>query len=252
LKGVHILVFGRSEAGSQDGAREKLEKNDSIYWIAVAGGNYLYVGAYLQDISRLETLVANVKKEAQMPDPTVGMVHGTDVFQRAQPPSDTTLYPLDYQIIHALHKNSRRLISEVAEDLGVSAKTVQRRLSRMIREGLIELSIEWYPDVTNDILTIFHLNLKASVDKGKACSLLIEKLSPHSVFYWSFSNLPNLILCLVWTSTMKDLKDILDCLGREGFFESINPNILYTGYIFDTWRDRLVQEKGAYKHRLKK
>jgi DNA-binding Lrp family transcriptional regulator len=245
LKGINILVFGRSEAKSPDEAREKLEKNDSIYWIAVAGGNYLYIGAYLRDISQLETFVSTVKKEAQMPNLTVGIEQITDVLQRAQPSSETALYPLDYQIIYALQKDSRKLISEVAEELRVSTKTVRRRLSRMIKEGLIELCIEWYPDVSNDIMTILHLSLKASADKSNVGSLLVRKYSPNMLFFWSFSNLPNYLICLVWTPSMKQLRDIRESLQREDFIESINPNILYTGYIYDTWRDKLVQEKGV-------
>jgi len=249
LNGIHVVVFGRTEAKSPDEAREKLEKNDSIYWIAVAGGSYLYIGGFLRDISQLETFVSTVKKEAQIPNLTVGIQQGMDVLQRAQPISDTTLYPLDYKIIYALHKNSRRLTSEVAEELGVSAKTVRRRLSRMILEGLIELCIEWYPDVSNDIMTIFHLSLRASADKSKVSSLLVRKYSPNVLFFWSFSNLPNYFICLVWTQSMKQLRDIRESLQRENFIESIDPNILYTGYIYDTWRDKIVQEKGMPRPR---
>lgn len=241
LKALHVLVFGSSEAHSVDETCEKLGKNDSTYWVAVAGGNYLYVGAYLQNISELEPYVAYVKKEAQMSDPTVGIVHEEPLL----PPREKTLHPLDYQIIYTLHKNSRKPISEIAEEISVSAKTVRRRLSRMIHEGLIELSIEWYPDVSNDIMTIFHLHPKASADKIKISTLLTKKYSPNAFFSWSFSNLPNLLLCVVWTSSMKELRDIRRGFQGEEVFESVVPNVLYTGHIFDTWRDKLVLEKGA-------
>ncbi len=195
-----------------------------------------------------------------MPDPTVGIEHDISAFPTAgiepdvsafQPPlasREATLYPLDYQIIYALHKNSRKPISEVAEELGVSARTIRRRLSKMIHEGLIELSIEWYPDASNDVMTIFHLQLKASADKNKAVSLLMEKYSPYTIFFWSFSNLPNQLVGIFWTNTMKQLRDIQRSIRSEGIFESVIPNILYTGYIFDTWRDKLVQEKGVPPH----
>jgi len=243
LNGIHVMVFGRTEAKSINEACRSLSENGSIYWVAIAGGNFVYIGAYLQNLSKLETFVSTVKKEAQMPNLTLGIEQGTDVLQRTQPSIGTILYPLDYQVICALHKNSRRLLSEVAEELGVSAKTVRRRLSRMIREGLIELSIEWYPDVSNDIMTVIHLSLKAYADKSKVGPLLVKKYSPHILFFWSFSNLPNHLICMVWTTSMKQLRDIRESLLREDYIESIDPNILYTGYIYDTWRDKLVQEK---------
>jgi len=48
---------------------------------------------------------------------------------------------------------------------------------------------------------------------------------------------------------MKQLRDIHQFIQSEGFFESVIPNVLYTGYIFDTWRDKLLQEKSVPPHR---
>lgn len=248
LKAVPLVVSGRSEAQSFEAA-EKLREHGFTYWLGVAGGNYLYLGAYLRNIAELESYIDFIRKEAKMPDPTVGIEPDVSAFQPPPASREATLYPLDYQIIYALHKNSRKPISKVAEELGVSARTIRRRLSRLIREGLIELSIEWYPDASNDIMTIFHLQLKASADKNKAVSLLMEKYSPYTIFFWSFSNLPNQLVGVVWTNTMKQLRDIQRSIRSEGIFESAIPNILYTGYIFDTWRDKLLQEKGVPPHR---
>ena len=240
---VHVLVWGRSETRSVDETLEKLGKNGSIYWVSAAGGNILYVGGYLRNLSELETFVADAKKEAQMSEPAVGIIHS------GKQARDTSLDPLDYQIIYTLRENSRKRVSEVAEELGVSAKTVRRRLSRMICEGLIELSMLWYPDVSNDIFTVFHLHLEASADKSKVGPLLIKKYSPSVLFLMSFSNLPNLLLCVVWTNTMKELRKMQESFKGEDFVEDIVPNVLYHGRIFDTWRDELVLEKGALTRR---
>ena len=245
VKAFGVFVFGRSETKSVDEACEKVGNHDLTYWVGVGGGNYLYVGAYLQNISELEPYVGYVKKEAEMPEPNVGIIPPETDFSFLVTKRDTKLSPLDYQIICALHKNSRRPVSEVAEELRVSTKTVRRRLSRMIREGLIELSIQWYPDVSNDIMTFFHLYLKASADKSRVGSLLVEKYAPNVLFYWSFSNLPNQLMCPVWTRSMKELRDIQKSFESEELFESTVPNVLYTGYIFDTWRDKLLLEKGT-------
>jgi hypothetical protein len=63
---------------------------------------------------------------------------------------------------------------------------------------------------------------------------------PNLLFYWSFSNLSNELMAVVWTNTMKELKEIQERLAKEGIFESIIPNILYVGYIFETWRDDIL------------
>ena len=249
LKAFGVLVFGRSGVQSVDEACKKLGNHDLTYWVGVGGGNHLYVAAYLQNISELEPYVDYVKKEAGMSEPTVGINPPEIDSAFLSTPSDTALYPLDYQIIYALHRNSRRPVSEVAEELSVSAKTVRRRLSRMIRQRSIELSIQWYPDASNDIMTLFQLNLRTSADKGNFGSLLYKKYTPNLLFYWSFSNLPNHLVCVVWTNTMRKLQDIRKSLESEEALESVVPNVLYTGYIFDTWRDRLLSEKGKPAHK---
>jgi len=241
LEGSVAVIFGSSEASPGEELIKKLQSNDSTYWVGVAGGNYLYIGAYLRNISQLESYVAFAKNEAKMPNPTVGIVVGAE-----KPLSnlEKSLHKLDYQIICALSKDSRKVVPDIAEELGVSAKTVRRRLSRMVQGNLIELSMEWYPDKSNDIITMIHLDLKASTDKSKASDVL-KKYFPNVMFLWQFSNLPNFILSFAWTNSMKELQDLCTRLEGEESFERIVPHVLYTGYITDTWRDKLVIEKGV-------
>ena len=71
--GIHVLVFGASKANSVHDLNPKLQKNNLIYWLAIGGGNFLYVGAYLKNIGELDGLVRFVKEAAQMLEPTVGI-----------------------------------------------------------------------------------------------------------------------------------------------------------------------------------
>jgi DNA-binding Lrp family transcriptional regulator len=242
LDALHILIFGNSKLDSVQSLPQKLEKNGKIYWLSVGGGNHLYIGAYLQEITELEALVNFVKDAAAMPDLTVGI--NTFPMMPGFIPAlkSKTLYPLDYQIIQSLKDNSRKATSEVADELGVSAKTVRRRLSRMMKDHLIELSMEWYPDVSNDIISLIHLRVKPQADKN-TMDRVLRKYAPNMVFYWGFSNLPDTFIAMVWTNTMKALQQIRENLEKEADLQSAAPNLLYTGYIFRTWRDQLLEEK---------
>ncbi|MBT0158811.1 AsnC family protein [Candidatus Bathyarchaeota archaeon A05DMB-2] len=143
-----------------------------------------------------------VKDAAAMPDLTVG-INTFPVMPGFIPAlKSKTLYPLDYQIIQSLRDNSRKATSEVADELSVSAKTVRRRLSRMMKDHLIELSMEWYPDVSNDIISLIHLRVKPQTDKN-TMNRILRKYAPNMVFYWGFSNLPDTFIAMVWTNTMK-------------------------------------------------
>jgi DNA-binding Lrp family transcriptional regulator len=240
---VNVFIFGTSRLISFEGLPDKLRTHGSIYWLAIGGGKYLYIGAYLRHIEELESLVSYVKRETGIPEPTVGIVsYPTSLFPVEPKPSELTLYDLDYQIIGSLKDNSRKTVSDVADELGVSAKTVRRRLSCMIKNGLIELSLEWYPDASNDIITLFEIHLKPDTDVSVAHGLS-RKYSPNMLFSWSFMNIPGVVTCAVWTNTMKKLQEMREKLEKEEFVLSVVPNILYVGYIFSTWRDKVGEKQ---------
>ena len=240
VNSVQVFIYGNSQISNVHSLVDKLKTHRAIYWLAVGGGNYLYIGAYLREVHELAALVSYVKETAKMPEPTVGIQAPPPVLP-AFNPDDRTLYALDYQIIRALKDYSRKPISEVADELRISAKTARRRLNRLVKNGLIELSIEWYPDASNDILTLVQLQLTPDTDPVSAFKLL-QKYAPHMLFYWQFVNIPNLATYAVWTSTMKELQTIRESLEKEEGVLSVVPNVMYVGYIFNTWRDRLVDQ----------
>ena len=237
---IHVFIYGNSKTNSVSNLKSKLEQQGSIYWLAVGGGNVLYVGAYLKSLSDLEPLVRFVKETAEMPEPTVGLT-GSPVpalLKNAKINPDNKLCELDYKIIRSLQDDSRKPTSVVAEEIGVSTKTVRRRLTRMINNYLIQFSIEWYPDASNDIMSIFHVNLKDDANPN-APNLILQKHYPNTIFYWSFSNIPGSYVFMVWTPTTKELKDIRESMEQEPAIKSVAPNIIYTGYIFKNWRDKI-------------
>jgi DNA-binding Lrp family transcriptional regulator len=237
--GIHILIFGTSKTNSIRDINPKLEKHGSIYWLALGGGNVLYIGAYLKNIAELEPLVRFIREAAEMPEPTVGITVSpipSWILKSANP--ETKLCELDYKIIRSLKDDSRKATSVVAEELGVSAKTIRRRLTRMINNYLIQFSIDWYPDASNDIMSVFHVQLKPDADPN-APNIIWQKHYPNTLFYWGFSNIPNSYLFLTWTPTAKELRETRESLEKEPAAQAVAPNIIYTGYIFNTWLDNI-------------
>ncbi len=244
LKALNVLVYGNSKAAAPTKLHNLLGTQGSIYWVAYSGGNYLYIGAYLKDISQLDSLVGYIKKKAEIPEPTVG-IESSGLLQASTYSAEAEpLYPIDYRIIHSLRDNSRKPLSDVAEEVGISAKTARLRLARMIKYHLVEFSLEWYPDASNDIITIFHTRLKPSAEKNVA-GHLFKEYAPNVIVCWPFSNLPNEMLVITWTDSVKKLRELEGKLEADQSLESVTPNILYSGYVFDTWRDKLLTEKAG-------
>jgi Lrp/AsnC family leucine-responsive transcriptional regulator len=240
-KAIVVFISGVSQLPSVQQIPEKLKAYDSIYWLAIGGGKYLYIGAYLKNLNELTTLVNFIKKEVGIPEPTIGIISASpSPISSGSKATEMVLSDLDRRIIRSLKDNARKAIADVADELKVSAKTIRRRLTQMIQHNLIELSIEWYPDKSNDIFTLIDLHLTPDATLGAATTLL-KKYAPFILFYWAFVNLPNTITYVVWTNNMNELQQLRENLEKEDGVTSVVPNILYTGFIFETWRDHLIE-----------
>ncbi len=235
---THVIIYGTSKAVSINNLIPKLEKQGSIYWLAVAGGNTLYLGAYIRNIAELDGLVRFIKETAEIPEPTVGLTTFPIPENLKVLNLQTKLCDLDYRIMKSLKDNSRKATSDVAHEVGASTKTVGRRLAYMTKNFLVQLSIDWYPDASNDILSVIHVNLKSDA-APYAVDAILQKHYPNTLFYWGFSNIPNSYFFMVWTPTSKELKDIRESLEQNPAVHSVTPNVVYTGYIFPTWRGQI-------------
>ena len=152
---------------------------------------------------------------------------------------------MDYRIIAALMKDSRRPLKEVAEELGVSQKTVSRRLAKMRRESSIHLTTRAVPTATPDIFSFFHVYLEEGTDRREARSYLHEKYDENLFNVQTVDNLPYFCLLHFWTQTMKDLKVIRTSLAKEEMIRSFFVNIFFDVHAFDTWREDLVRKRAA-------
>ncbi|NVM37356.1 MAG: AsnC family transcriptional regulator [Candidatus Lokiarchaeota archaeon] len=136
LKCLFVLIFGTSSAKSMDDVSKELGQHESIRFIGIAGARFLYITAYLKNISELQEFSSYVSKIAQISEPTIGIINV---------PYMTTPEPLtsiDYKILKPLNRDSRKTITDMADDIGVSAKTVRNHLNRMIENKLASFSIQ--------------------------------------------------------------------------------------------------------------
>lgn len=234
---VSVWVYGRTEAAQADALHLHLNADDRTYWVANSGGGYLYVGGYLREISELDEYVGFVKRESGMSDPAVGIL--PPVGRRPE----ESLKPLDYQILASLRKDSRKPATDVAVDVNASAKTIHRRLEWMFEKGLVEFTIDWYPDASNDIMALCHVRVAGGADRTKVLEALQGRFGESILVWIPFSNLPNLLVLFLWTNSMKQMDDLRESIALTDGVGSVTLNVLQVGYMFDTWRDALVLEK---------
>ena len=235
LKFLFVLIFGTSDAKSLDVVSKELGQHESIRFVGIAGGKFLYITAYLRDISELQGYGAYVSKTAQIREPTIGIINI---------PYMTTPEPLssiDFKILKTLNRDARKPITDIADNVGLSAKTVRKRLDRMIENKLASFSIQWMPHKKNFVM-VFHLILNEGMDMNSTLQNINKKYFQNIAYCLNYSNIPNLITLHTWAKNTQDGKKIQEELQTEGFKDVI-PHVFIDAEWFDCWVDQLLRTK---------
>jgi DNA-binding Lrp family transcriptional regulator len=240
---TNIVIFGFSALRQKKQLIEKLGENEYIYNVTQASSNLFYIHAYLRNIGELDSLVSFIRKVGNFADLVIGIDKNMPPFSlgelKTKPPTD-----LDYLIINSLKNNSRKSISDVALEVGVSTKTVRRRLDRLTKEFLVQFQIDWYPDKTGIVISMINLKLDSNLiinDKDFE-EKLRKKLGSNLLFIWSFSNLPNLKFISIYTQSMKELQELQSLLLSENY-EKVDLIVLIERKMFPSWIDTFLEEK---------
>ena len=153
LKYLWVAIFGTSNAKSLDLVSKELGQHENISMVSITGGKFLYIKAYLRDISELQEYSSYVSRVAHISDPSIGIVN-VPYITIPEP-----LTRIDYKILKTLNREARKPITEIADDIGISAKTVRKRLNRMVEHKLVSFTIQWTPMYENSYFTLFYLFL---------------------------------------------------------------------------------------------
>jgi len=234
----NIVMFGISNVKDKKLLLDQLGENEFIYNISRASGNKFYFHAYIRNMNELDSLVTFIRKTGKISELTVGIDRNMPSISIK---NKKNLTNLDYLIVNSLKDNSRKTISDVAEEVGASTKTIKRRLDSLIENLLIEFQIDWFPTL---IFTMIILKLKSDslLDDRDFNSNLKKNYGSRIVFSWAFSNLPHIKLICVWTESMKELQNIEFSLVSENY-DSVEVSILIEGKDFPTWRETYLKEK---------
>jgi hypothetical protein len=115
----------------------------------------------------------------------------------------------------------------------------------MMEKGLVDFTIDFYPDASNDFIALFHVESGKGFDRQKVREALGEIFSQNILVDVLFSNLPNLIVLFMWTNSMKQMEELREGVGKMDGVRSVASNVLQIGYIFETWRDAMMSKNAV-------
>jgi len=243
LPHIFIRVCGTSATTLMDETVAKLGKNPNTSMVAVSSNNSLHVVGVLRDVSDVSGYVNFVTREGLIKNMTVRLLD----MPKSRAASGVSLTGLDYRIINSMLHDSRKQAVDVSAELGVSAKTVKRRLERMEENEMIYYRVVFDHASLGGIFTLLDLYVKSGVDALEAVALIRKKYSKNLLEIRTFSTIPDNLTIDVWTRSMTDLKALQDSLQNEGIFENTIPIFVYGVYHFETWRDQYIREKALSK-----
>ncbi|TXT64185.1 MAG: hypothetical protein BAJALOKI1v1_600019 [Promethearchaeota archaeon] len=235
LKGLNVLICGDSSNTDILNISKKLGQDEHIYFVGNASGNYLYIDGYLRDISELHQYTSTTSNVAQISEPLVAI--RTVPYRIIEKP----LKSLDFKILKSLRDNARKPISEIAEEVGISAKTAAKYIDRMMEYHLVEFSINFAPRTEGIIVSSFHIYLPPKDDFSIQYQKINQKYSDNILYLQIFSNIPNLIIITALTSSNEETANLYSRLQEE-HFKKVEHHIMYYGHFFETWRDILYKK----------
>jgi Lrp/AsnC family leucine-responsive transcriptional regulator len=235
LKAVNVLIFGQCKGTNINDISNELGKHESIFFVGNAGGNFLYIDGYLREMSELNDYAAFVSKFANFNEFTTCI---KELPYRINP---EVLTKTDYQILRVLGNDAKRSIADLADDIGISAKTIRKRIKRMKEYNLVEFSINFAPQTEGTIVSQFHVYLDKEIDYEDEYERINKKYQDNILYLQRFTNIPNLLMITALTKSNKEAANLYSSLQNENF-EIIEYHIIYNGFFFETWRDKLYQD----------
>jgi DNA-binding Lrp family transcriptional regulator len=255
----NVLLYGSSKAKNIDDVFQKLGNHENIYNVTQASNNYLIVHANIVELRDLDPIVSFVRKIGEIAELTVGLdkireqIKGKDLWYwdiaSDKNTSDQQEIPkseLHYYIINSIKENSRKTISDIADEIGLSTKTVRRRLNQIIENKMVLFTVDFYPDKSGDTFSylIVKLNPNTNTTKEQLVEKLREQFGPKILFPWTFSNLPNEMILLLWTRAMKELQEVESYTTQmSNIIDSVKIVIGYHGENFYSLRDKFLDDK---------
>jgi len=235
---LKVLIHGESRFEELDDVVKELSKDKNTFKMFSTSDDYLYIYGILPDISEMSDYVEYIPEVAGMDTPEVFLPSVPKTSQN----EDLELKGSDYEIINSLHQDSRKSLSQVADEIGVSTKTVRRRIDKMEEAGAIDYTISWYPIYSDDFIGILHCKVLEG-KRDQRLSDIKNSYYPNVFETEKASNHPEKVLIDTWANTLEKIQNIRSELYSKEYFGSIKARMFYDIEYFETWKDELLKER---------
>ncbi len=248
LGAVFAQVDGICGCRSVEEVKGQLGKNGAVQSVLLSAANLTTLTLLLRDISDLGRTVEEIRTILQMQQPKVTI--SAQVFVGAEPferdfSGKRELSRIDYRIINALHHNSRKLVVDIAEETGITPKTIRHHLEEMEQAGAVEYTLIWNPSYSSGANFIIRVDLRPGVDKRRYISSLNKRFGARLILTFIHGNLLDYICSYCWAPTIAQHKELIEAIMTDEEVVNVTSGIVQNEWSFDTWRDELLRERAT-------
>lgn len=253
LKAIPVQVEGISDCRSVEREIEKLDAINSVETVLTAAANLTTVSLLLRDISDLGPTVERVRDILQMDRPSITI--SMKIFAGNEPmgreyTGTTELSRIDYRIIRSLHNNARKPVVDVAEEIGLTQKTVRHHLEEMERDGSIEYGVVFDPTLCPGSTFILRIDLRAGTDKLRYAQGLNQRFGARILLTFIHGNLPDSLCAYCWAPTAAQHYEMTDAISADDAVTKVGSGIVHREWVFETWRVDLLNRAAREPARI--
>ncbi len=246
VKALPVQIEGISECRSISKAVDELRRLGTVQSVLVAAANLTTATMIVKDVSELGPTVEKIRNTLMIPRPNVTI--SMRIYAGNEPVGKeytgrSELTRLDYLILNAIHHDARKPVVDIAEEVGLTPKTVRLHLEQMEADGAVEYGLRWDPSQSTGSCFILRVDLKPGVDRMTILRWLNERFGAKILLSFIHSNQPDLVCGYCWTPTAAKHQEMVDMIAGDERVAKASSGIIHQEWGFETWLDRLLKQK---------
>ena len=240
-------LLGGSYAGAQLDVGPSLDKRSVISQLSLVDGVFLlfdYLGPGIR-VAFYYNGEGSFRRKIELMEEICRCESASALHWRVgAPPCRLKLRSMDWRILRAIRKNPRRSSSEVAEELGLSTRTVNRRLRLMTQDRVgYLLPIR---NVRNSRGVICSFLVMCAEDKKEGINEVARSLARRVDF--SYNSVRGICLLTLFADNLIEADEICERLKKMEGVSGVRMGILKNFVFVDGWMDEKVEEMCQHMH----
>ncbi len=211
----------------------ELEKIKNIKFVVYAVNDILTLMFHYSNSKELETIIEQISLIKYVANVESGI-------PRSRLSTDVRLSCLDWKIISKLNHNARKRNHEIAKELGVSPKTVKRRLDTLIKNKVIGFTVN--VDLSKPkgyIVYVLGVELETGVKKEKIYN---EIKSRFDNVWGAVGPVRPAIAFFMYARSLSEVGDVVEGAKKISGVKTVNVSMYKSYHRFDGWYDKQIEK----------